>query len=77
MILHIGFSVGHEPIEASIGLLKRATEGTSSFSDIGNKTFYVPSVQQRVSKINMNKFKYMGFSLFEKCGEWQNDSIHY
>lgn len=45
MIL-IEFSVGLEPIETSI--LKRATKGTSSFSDIGNKTFYVPSVQQRV-----------------------------
>lgn len=50
MILHIEFSIGHEPIEMSIGVLKGATKGTSSFSGIGNKTFYVPSAQQRVSE---------------------------
>lgn len=50
MIPHIEFSIGHEPVETSIGILKRATKDTSPFSDIGNKTFYVPSVQERVSE---------------------------
>lgn len=50
MIPHTEFSVGHEPIGHSISILKRATKDTSPFSDIGNKTFYVPSVQERVSE---------------------------
>lgn len=50
MLPRIEFSIGHEPVETSIGILKRATKDTSPFSDIGNKTFYVPSVQERVSE---------------------------
>lgn len=50
MIAHIEFLVAHEPIETGIGILERATKDTSPFSDIGNKTFYVPSVQERVSE---------------------------
>lgn len=50
MIPHIEFLIGHEPVETSIGILKRATKDTSPFLDIGNKTFYVPSVQERVSE---------------------------
>lgn len=50
MILLIDFSVGHGPVETNIGILKRATKDTSTFSDIGNKTFYVPSVRETVSE---------------------------
>ena len=50
MIPHTEFSIGHEPIERSISILKRATKDTSPFSDTGNKTFYVPSVQESVRK---------------------------
>lgn len=50
MILHVEFSVGQEPVETSIGILKGATKDTSSFSDTDNKTFYVPSIQERVSE---------------------------
>lgn len=50
MVLHIEFSVGHELVESSIGILERATKDTSPSSDIGNKTFYVPSVQERMSE---------------------------
>lgn len=48
MILHIEFSIGHEPVETHIGIFKRATKDTSTFSDKGNKIFYVPSVQERL-----------------------------
>ena len=50
MIPHVEFSIGHELIESRIGILKRATKDTSPFSDIGNKTFYVPHAQERVSE---------------------------
>lgn len=50
MILYIEFSTGHEPVESGIGILKGATKDISPFSGIGNKTFYVPSVQERVSE---------------------------
>lgn len=50
MILLIEFSVGHEPVETNTGVLKRATKDTSTSSDIGNKTFYVSSVQETVSE---------------------------
>lgn len=50
MIVHTEFSIGHELVETSIGILKRTTKDTSPFSDVGNKTFYVPSVQRRVSE---------------------------
>lgn len=50
MILYIEFSIAHEPFETSIGLLKGATKDISPFCDIGNKTFYVPSVQEKVSE---------------------------
>lgn len=50
MTVHTEFSIGHELVETSIGILKRTTKDTSPFSDVGNKTFYVPSVQERVSE---------------------------
>lgn len=58
MIAHTEFSTGHELVETSIGIFKRTTKDTSPFSDIGNKTFYVPSIRRECQKINMNKFKY-------------------
>lgn len=50
MIADIEFSIAHEPVETSIGILERATKDTSPFSDTGNKTFYVPSVQESIKK---------------------------
>lgn len=50
MIVCTEFSIGHELVETSIGIFKRTTKDTSPFSDVGNKTFYVPSVQERVSE---------------------------
>jgi hypothetical protein len=50
MILHIEFSIDHKPVETSIGILERATKDTSPFSDVDNKTFYDPGVQERVSE---------------------------
>lgn len=50
MIADIEFSIAHEPVETSIGILERATKDTSPFSDTGNKTFYVPSVQESIRK---------------------------
>lgn len=50
MIAHIEFAIAHEPVETSIGILERATKDTSPFSDTGNKTFYVPSVQESIRK---------------------------
>lgn len=50
MIPPIEFSIGHEPVEASIGIFKGATKDTFPISDIGNKMVYVPSVQERMSE---------------------------
>lgn len=49
-MVHTEFSFGHELVETSIGIFKKTTKDTSPFSDIGNKTFYVPSVHRRVSE---------------------------
>lgn len=50
MIADIEFSIAHEPVETGIGILERATKDTSPFSDTGNKTLYVPSVQGSIRK---------------------------
>lgn len=50
MIAHIEFTIAHEPVETSTGILERATKDTSPFCDTGNKTFYVPSVQENIRK---------------------------
>lgn len=50
MMTDIEFSIAHEPVETSIGILERATKDTSPFSDTGNKTFYVPGVQESIRK---------------------------
>lgn len=50
MIAHIEFAIAHKPVETSIGILERATKDTSPFCDAGNKTFYVPGVQESIRK---------------------------
>lgn len=50
MIADIEFSIAHEPVETGIGILERATKDTSPFSDTGNKTSYVPSLQGSIRK---------------------------
>lgn len=50
MTADIEFSIAHEPVVTGIGILERATKDTSPFSDTGNKTSYVPSLQGSIRK---------------------------
>lgn len=65
MILHIEFSIGHEPIETTISILKEQQKVHLPSLILVIRHFMFLVFSRECQKINRNKFNYTGFSLFE------------